>query len=189
MVGQKSRQPVRARPVGKAKPAAMDFREGDPVIHWMYGLGRVLRVEQKDLSGGACLYYVVQIKDMTVWVPVDEELKHRLRPPTPKSRFSELLDILTGESQPLPIDRFDRKAHLQAELKEASAQANCRLIRDLTALQEIHALNDHDLLILNRTRASLLGEWTCSRGVSLPQAESELGKLVEQGKRTHAKSV
>ena len=47
----------------------MNFHEGDTVMHWTYGLGQIIRLEERDLSGLKTPYYAVQIRDMTVWVP------------------------------------------------------------------------------------------------------------------------
>ncbi len=54
----------------------MDFHEGDTVMHWTYGLGKVIRLEERVLSGKKELYYAVQIGDMTVWVPADDKLEN-----------------------------------------------------------------------------------------------------------------
>lgn len=29
----------------------MDFHEGDTVMHWTYGLGQIIRLEERNLSG------------------------------------------------------------------------------------------------------------------------------------------
>jgi len=98
-----------------------------------------------------------------------------------------LLKIFKGKSQDPPVDRNERRTFLQEELRKASAEVNCRVIRDLFAFKQNHQLNDHDLLILNRTRASLLSEWTYSHTISLAQAEFELHNLMEQGTKTTLK--
>jgi len=48
------------------KVVIMDFYAGDSIVHWMYGLGKILRMEEKNLSGQTSPYYVAQLKDMTV---------------------------------------------------------------------------------------------------------------------------
>ena len=35
----------------------MQFHEGDSVMHWTHGLGKVLRMETMTLSGEKTLYY------------------------------------------------------------------------------------------------------------------------------------
>lgn len=157
----------------------MDFRVGDPIVHWIYGFGKILRLEERNLPGQAGLYYVVQVRDLTVWVPADEELANRLRSPTPERQFDELFTILDSPSETLPQDRLQRRMQLANELKEASAEANCRIVRDLSSRQQVSPLNDHDKVTLKRARESLLGEWTFSLSVPLVQAELELHRLLK----------
>lgn len=158
----------------------MNLEVGDPVIHWVYGFGEILRVEEKDLPGQASLYYVVKVKDLTIWIPKDEELAKRLRMPTPKGKFEQLFDILSSPGEPLSKDRFERKTHLLEEQKAASAEANCRIVRDLSSRQEESQLNDHDVLVLKRTKESLLSEWMYSLSVTLAQAEVGLRHLLKR---------
>ena len=156
----------------------MGLHVGDHVIHWVYGFGEILRQEDKNLPGQASRYYVVKVKDLTIWVPMDDELMNRLRTPTPGGQFKQLFGILSSPSEALSKDRFERKTHLLEEQKNASAEANCRIIRDLSSHQQETQLNDHDSLLLKQTRDSLLSEWTYSLSVPLPQAELELYRLL-----------
>ena len=96
----------------------MNFREGDPVMHWTYGFGEVLRLEEREIAGQTTLYYAVQLRDLTVWVPADDNLKSRLRPPTSQARFKRLLAILSGPGQRLlcPRDFFLDLNHLVLQL-------------------------------------------------------------------------
>ena len=73
----------------------MGFKIGDPVMHWTYGFGRIVKLEERALSGKATLYYAVKSRDLTVWVPADDNLDSRLRPPTSAAGFKELFEILT----------------------------------------------------------------------------------------------
>ena len=72
----------------------MEFHAGDAVMHWVHGLGTILRLEERDILGKAALYYAVQIGDLTIWVPADKFLGQRLRRPTPKTRFKRLVEQL-----------------------------------------------------------------------------------------------
>jgi RNA polymerase-interacting CarD/CdnL/TRCF family regulator len=161
------------------KVVLMNLNIGDPVIHWSYGFGKILRTEEKNLPGQASLYYVVQVKDLTIWVPSDEDLTKRLRTPTPEKQFDRLFDILSSPGEPLSQDRLERKTHLLEEQKNATAEANCRIIRDLSFRQKESQLNDHDTAVLKRTQYSLLSEWTYSLSVPLAEAEDELHRLLK----------
>ena len=157
----------------------MNFREGDTVMHWTYGLGHIIGLEERDLFGLKTLYYAVRIKDLTVWVPSDGELKHRLRPPTPKSRFKELFAILSTPGEPLPDDRQQRRPHLLEWLRDGSTQSLCRIVSGLHAYRKIRPLNDSDQSILKQARSALLGEWGFVMSITPAQAEHELHRMLE----------
>lgn len=159
----------------------MSFREGDPVMHWTYGLGKVIRLEERALSGTNALYYAVQVGELTVWVPADSMLETRLRHPTPKNQFKELHAILSGPSEPLPEDRQERKLRMLEMLKDGRAESLCRVIRDLSAYRLIRPLNDNDTAIMKRCQAALLGEWGFALSVTQQQAEVELHRLLTTG--------
>ncbi|MCJ7585900.1 MAG: hypothetical protein MUO30_14180 [Anaerolineales bacterium] len=156
----------------------MNFHEGDPVMHWTYGFGKVIRLEERALSGKNALYYAVQIGDLTVWVPADGELGNRLRPPTPEAGFKKLLAILSSPGEPLPDDRQDRKTQLLELLKDGRAESLCRVIRDLSAYRQVRPLNENDQALMRRAQKALLGEWGFALSVTPAQAELELHRLL-----------
>lgn len=156
----------------------MDFHVGDPVMHWTYGFGQVIQLEERAVSGQKTLYYAVQVRDMTVWVPADEKLESRLRPPTTGTRFKRMLAILSGPGEPLPEDRQERKLRILELLKDGRAESLCRVIRDLSAYRQKKSLNDNDQAVLRRVQTSLLGEWGFALSLTPAQAELELQRLL-----------
>jgi RNA polymerase-interacting CarD/CdnL/TRCF family regulator len=164
----------------------MDFHVGDPVIHWTYGMGEIVRMEEKNLPGQSALYYVVQTHDLTVWVPADEQAANRLRLPTSQSEFEKLFAILGSPAENLPGDRLERRTYLVNVRKEGGAEANCRVIRDLSSLGKTKALNDHDRMILKQAQESLLSEWTFSLSVPLADARVDLGRLLDHPQQSIA---
>ena len=158
----------------------MQFKVGDPVVHWTHGSGKVVGIEERALAGQKTLYYVVEIHDLTVWVPADEKASSRLRPPTSQRAFKKLFAILSGPGESLSEDRHERKIELHRKLQDGNAASICGVIRDLSSYQQKKALNDDDKQILIRACNSLLGEWEYSFSVPLAQAESELHRLLKQ---------
>jgi RNA polymerase-interacting CarD/CdnL/TRCF family regulator len=156
----------------------MDFHVGDSVMHWTYGLGQITQLEERAVSGQNTLYFAVQIGDMTVWVPADDKIESRLRPPTQGSRFKRLLTILSSPGEPLPIDRQERKLRMLEMLKDGRAESICRVIRDLTSFRKAKPLNDNDQAVLKRLQTSLLSEWGFALSITPAQAEIELRRLL-----------
>jgi len=156
----------------------MDFHVGDPVMHWTYGFGQVIQLEERAVSGQKTLYYAVQVRDMTVWVPADDKLESRLRPPTTSTRFKRMLSILSSPGEPLPDDRQERKLRILDLLKDGRAESLCRVIRDLSTYRKAKSLNDNDQAVLRRVQTALLGEWGFALSLTQAQAEVELQRLL-----------
>jgi RNA polymerase-interacting CarD/CdnL/TRCF family regulator len=159
----------------------MDFHIGDPVMHWTCGFGHVVGIEERVLSDRKILYYAVSVRDLTVWVPVDDQLESRLRPPTSADEFKNLFDILTGAGEPLPDNRQERKIQLVERLKDGQANSLCRVIRDLATYQRMHSLNETDLNLMKRTRDALLSEWGFALSITLFEAELKLRNMLTAG--------
>lgn len=158
----------------------MNFHTGDTVMHWTYGIGQIVNLEERSISGSKTLYYAVQVGDMTVWVPADKKLGSRLRTPSSKSHFQQLLAILSRPSEPLPEDRLERKTRLMELLQDGRPESLCQVIRDLTAYQkqQVRPLNDNDQMVLKQSRKTLLGEWGFVLSITPAQADHELHRLL-----------
>ncbi len=155
------------------------FQVGDKVIHWSYGLGEVIKLDEKTLSGQKARYYVVRVQNLTIWVPFSDDGNSHLRPPTPKSDFDHLFTILSSPGEPLSNDRLERKNQLMEKMKNGSLEEICQVVRDLTFLRRGKKLNDHDIAILKRAHDFLIDEWKLSMIVPPAQAERELTQLLE----------
>ena len=156
----------------------MNFQSGDTVMHWMHGLGTILRLEKRDLFGKVAKYYAVKVGVMTVWVPADEHLGERLRPPTSKARFKRLIAGLSIPGEALPIDRHVRKLMLIDLLRDGTAESLVRVIRALSTHQKIHPLNESDQAQLRRAQSSLLAEWGHIQSITPQQADTEMHHLL-----------
>ncbi len=156
----------------------MGFQAGDKVVHWKFGLGEVLSVEEQNLSGRLTNCYKVQIRDLTIWVPIDSNGQSSLRNPTPSDEFDSLFNILTGEAEPLAKDRFERKTQLDERMKDGRLESICCVIRDLNVLRHNKKLNDNDKSTLERAQNFLLNEWTFSRRVPRADAHQAMMQML-----------
>lgn len=166
----------------------MEFHVGDPVMHWTHGFGHVVGLEERAISDQKAFYYAISIRDLTVWVPSDEQLEYRLRAPTKKDEFKKLFTILTGASEPLPNDRQERKAWLLAKLKDGRADSLCRVLRDLATFQQSHSLSDSDQNLMRRSREALLSEWMHAFSIPTVEAEEDLRTMLAAGDSGELKS-
>lgn len=156
----------------------MDFHVGDPVVHWSFGVGKIIGMEERTLSGQKASFYLVQVRDLTICVPVDNRTESRLRTPTSPREFKKLFAILKGEGEPLVEDRMERKSLLRKRLADGRAETICKVIRDLSALAITKPLNEDDRTILHRAQNLICAEWSYSFSMPLDQAENELMRLL-----------
>lgn len=156
----------------------MDYQVGDKVIHWNYGLGEIIGLDEKFIHERQMLCYVVRIRDLTIWVEAEDTSGSSLRLPTPGGDFENLFTILHSPGEPLPIDRFERKIQLSDRMKDGKLVSICSVVRDLSFYRQAKKLNYNDKSTLDRAVSFLLDEWMFSLSVSLAQANSELGHLL-----------
>ena len=79
----------------------MKYQVHDRVMHWTYGTGEIVSIEQKTLSGDTREYYVFQTNDLTLWVPADESGENNLRPPLKGDEFRQQLKVTQAVSPPI----------------------------------------------------------------------------------------
>ena len=158
----------------------MDFKPGDWVIHCAHGLGKVASIETRSFGEQNILYYQVQIGDLTIWVPADENLSKRLRNPASRSDFDELIKMLKKPPETLPIDRRQRNQYLVELLKDGTAETLFKVFRDLSAIRKQRTWSEYDRDILRRVQKSLIGEWSFIFSIHPHDAENELQKLLTQ---------
>lgn len=157
----------------------MGFQVGDQVVHWSYGPGEVILLDEKIISGQKTAYYVVKIRDLTLWVPIEDAGKSSLRLLTPANKFEKLFTILSSPGEPLSTDRMERKMQLTERMRDGGLESICTVIRDLSFFKHTQKMNDQDAATLKRAEAFLLTEWTLSLPDSLSQAEDSLKHLLE----------
>jgi RNA polymerase-interacting CarD/CdnL/TRCF family regulator len=156
----------------------MVFQIGDKVIHSTFGLGEIEFIEEKTIHGQLTNCYVVHIKDITTWVPINELQQQTLRAPTPPDEFERLSAILSGPGETLQADRLQRKDELLVQIRDGQLSSICRVVRNLTCFKRSKRLNEQENTILERAINSLLTEWTYSQGIPLTQARQALTDLL-----------
>lgn len=162
----------------------MQFKVGDSVVHTAHGLGRVVRLDEKRLSGQeARLYYEVTTQKGTVWVPVEARETVRLRPLTAKPELPRYRSLL--KSRPTSLDRDYRKRHVELadRLKQGSFRVLCEVVRDLTARGWQKPLSEGDATWLRKAREGLCQEWAAAEGVSIPEAAQEVEALLREARQ------
>ena len=76
----------------------MEFKTGDDVVHPNYGVGSIVRLEERELAdSGLCWYYVLAIGTATVWMPVHADGSTTLRAVTRGQDLEHYRTVLSGQ--------------------------------------------------------------------------------------------
>jgi len=156
----------------------MKFKIGDRVVHCTYGLGQILAIEERTINEITCPYYMVKVADLTIWIPIDENLKSRLRQPNDAAGFKESISVLSEPAESLPSDYRQRNLQLHDMLKDGEVESYCKVIRDLSAYSQGRVSSDHDNVLMKHVQGILIGEWSFSLAITLDAAKLELNRLI-----------
>ena len=158
----------------------MNYQIGDVIVHWTHGVGKIVAIEAKEIAGSIREYYVVEIKQLKVWVPIAHDSADSIHFPIGRVDFCALLDILKTPANGLPDDQYKRRLDLNLRMKQQTLEDICRVIRDLTGLSRQHTLNMNDSSVLFRAEEHLLDEWEISMGVERDNAKLSMRTLLQR---------
>lgn len=163
------------------------FEVDERVVHPQHGLGRVVKLEHRQLGEGTPrLYYEVAISNGTIWVPVEGPTSG-LRRLTTKRDLDQYRGVLKSRPAPLSADHRQRQHELTDRLRNGSLQARCEVVRDLTALGWHKPLGEGSATLLRNTHERLDQEWAVAEGLSLSDATLEIHALLLEGKARYSK--
>ena len=164
----------------------MEFISGDDVVHPSYGVGNIMRLEERQLAEVEVRqYYVLAFGKMTVWLPVQGGAVAPLRLVTAPRDLEQYRALLKSCPASLDRDYKKRRTDLNELLAHGSFQVVCEVVRDLTALGWHKPMNELDSTMLKKVRANLWQEWATSTGQPLPEAILEVSALLQAGEQTY----
>ena len=161
----------------------MVFEVGDQVVHPQHGIGRIVKLEDKEFESGVVrrYYEISMLGGSTVWAPVDVGTVG-LRKPAEKSEIVRCRKILASRPAPLPEDLRTRQSNLLARLKQGTISTFCEVVRDLFAYGEHKSLYGTIAGFFRVTKDVLCQEWAMVEGITPSEAMQEIDALLEKGR-------
>ena len=160
----------------------MDFKIGDRVVHPQYGVGHVVKLEDREFEPGVMRrYYEISIPGSTLWVPLDQST-FGLRKLAGRRELERCREILSSRPMPLTDDLRLRQSDLSARLKVGSIVAHCEVVRDLSAYGAHKPISGTIAAFLRVAQDVLCQEWSMVEGITLAEANAEISLLLEKSK-------
>lgn len=157
------------------------FHIGDTVVHPQYGVGQVVKMEDREFEPGKSrMYYEVSMSGGSIiWVPVDQT-DTALRRVARKSEIERCREILKSHPLPLTQDGRVRQSELVARLKHRTIAAQCEVVRDLSAFVSHKPAYGTITGFLEAIQGTLYQEWAVVEGISILEATVEVGALLHR---------
>lgn len=161
----------------------MGFNAGDNVVHPTHGVGRIVRLEERELgASGLRWYYVLAIGTSTIWMPVPADGSTTLRAVTDPQDLEHYRLTLSGQPTLLNRDYKKRQLDLIERLTHSSFQVICEIVRDLSALGWSKPMGETDANMLKKVQDNLRREWAVATGQSPQEATQEVEALLKAGR-------
>jgi CarD family transcriptional regulator len=167
----------------------MMFKIGDRVVHPQHGVGKVVKLENREFGSGAKRqYYEISIPGgSTLWVPL-EPPAFGLRKLADRKEIMRCRQVLAARPSPLTEDSRSRQSELAERLKTGTIRAQCEVVRDLYAYGEHKSLYGTIAGFYRQTQNVLCEEWAIVEKVTLSEAVQEVTSLLEKSRRTVGRS-
>jgi len=136
------------------------FSIGDKIVYPRHGAGVIEGIEEKEVLGEKCKYYVIHIPlgDMYVMVPMENMERSGVRNITQRSELTEVYDILSGKTSHMCKNWSKRYRENEMKLKKGDIFEIAELVKNLTVTDREKKLSTGEKRMLENARQLLISE-------------------------------
>jgi len=160
--------------------ASQVYSEGEWLVHSVFGIGQIMGIEVKNISGANIDYFRIQTFNSTYWVPVNRVDSEKMRPVATLEEFARAIAILQRPPKAMSADHKVRKTHMERVQEQNMPEEMARLMRDLRARQRdkgVYHLDENNAIRTLKQR--LADEWSVISGETIENATSRLDALLD----------
>ena len=155
-----------------------EFSIGDWVVHRFHGVGKVSKVEKKELGGESSEFFRVEGDETIFWIPVENVDNDRIRPLVSKKELREAIKVLSKSPRQMQKDYRQRQNRIKRVKTEGSLLSICKMLRDLMGRKREKGLNESEAHALRFFRELLLNEWAICVDKSLDDVLEQFQEAV-----------
>ncbi|MDE5878463.1 MAG: CarD family transcriptional regulator [Desulfovibrio sp.] len=167
------------------------------VVYPAQGVGRIERIDHKDIGGVACEFYIVRIRanNITLMVPVHNAVNVGLRPLITRKEASRILETLRTDRERTVFtgQNWNRRFREYSErLKSPELAVVADVLRELLLIGRTKELSFGERRLLEQAMSLVGGELAEVLGLSADELREELTALyagAQPAAETHCKSA
>lgn len=154
------------------------FIKGSWIVHVYYGVGQIKRLEKKALDGKKTIYYRVEGKDGTFWLPVNKADTKRVRPIASKRQLNSAIKAIKEEPRKFTEDYKQRQILMNESKSQGTLLETACLVRDLSHWEANKNLNLSEKETLEYLKNRLSMEWSVVSNIKQQEASAKLNELL-----------
>ena len=155
----------------------------DWIVHLVYGVGQVKKIEKKPIGGTLQKCYHVRTEDGVFWLPVDNADNERVRPIAGPKRIQRALTALRKAPRKMAANFQTRRKRIREVSLDGDLSTDLKLVRDLNARQFKKGLNATEQDAFNTIVKRFLQEWALSKGIETREARQNLDRFLQESRR------
>jgi RNA polymerase-interacting CarD/CdnL/TRCF family regulator len=158
------------------------YKIGDWIVHLMYGVGQIKKLEKRPIGGEEQLCYRVRTDDGTFWLPADNADNERVRPIASSRRIQRALKVLREAPRKMAKNFKTRQKRIRDVTMDGDLNTDMQLVRDLNARQLGKGLNTTEQHALESITKRFSKEWALSKGMKVQEARQKLNQFLQEGR-------
>lgn len=149
-----------------------DYGIGKVVMHPLYGIGTVEKVEEKDILGKVNKFAIISFQNDRLKIMVNLEQKNNLiRNLIAKEEIPKVLDFLKFAKSELPVKSSERYNVNLKKIKSSDVYKLAEVIKDLSLLSREKKLTPKEMNMLKQSKKMLSMEFGYVSSIAQEDAE------------------
>ena len=168
----------------------LKYQPGVWIVHCHHGVGQIKAAERMRMSGKETSYFRIDMKNSTIWIPIDQMDTGQLRPISESTEFLAALELLKGEPNELDPNINIRNNQIKEIINENTPSGTAQLVRDLWAREHKKGnLNESERRAYRTLSDRLLQEWSLCMDVEIDEARASLDRKLRYGDEVETDQV
>ncbi|MEK7773612.1 MAG: CarD family transcriptional regulator [Deltaproteobacteria bacterium] len=160
------------------------FKTGELAVYPAHGVGTIMGIECRDVSGQNKHFYILKILDSeaTIMVPVDTASTVGLRKIVKKSVVLKVYDILKERKEiALDTQTWNRRYREYTDkIKSGCVLEVARVLRDLYMLKHDKELSFGERRMLDTAKNLLVKELSIAKNLKAEKVEEEIYRIMQK---------
>ncbi len=167
-----------------SKMIAQDFKTGELAVYPAHGVGMIMGVESRDVSGINKAFYILKILDTeaTIMVPIETASTVGLRKIVKKSLVPKIYEILKDRKEVvLDNQTWNRRYRDYTDkIKSGCVMEVAKVLRDLYLLKFDKELSFGERRMLDTAKNLLVKELSIAKNIKEEKVEEELLRIMQK---------